>query len=108
MRSKFDGEKVINRSQSGSWEHRCMGAGLQQNMDREWGTHAWKAMTTSSPNKVFTNATEHSTKKLNKDRKRKATEKFKEQRRRSKYTRIDDTPAARRAYSRHDGGITPD
>lgn len=32
IRSKFDGGKVINRSQSGSWEHHCMGAGLQQNM----------------------------------------------------------------------------
>ena len=25
VRSKFDRGKVINRSQSGSWEHRCMG-----------------------------------------------------------------------------------
>ncbi len=31
IRSKYDGGKVINRSQCGSWEHRCMGAGLQQN-----------------------------------------------------------------------------
>ena len=30
IRSKFDGEKIINRSQSGSWEHRSMGAGLRQ------------------------------------------------------------------------------
>lgn len=27
IRTKFDGGKVINRSQSGSFEHRCMGAG---------------------------------------------------------------------------------
>ena len=32
IRAKFDGGKVINRSQSGSWEHRCMGAGLRHNM----------------------------------------------------------------------------
>lgn len=52
-------------------------------------------MTTSSPNKVFfSNTTERST--------------TKEQQRRSKYAQIDDTPAARRAYNRHDGGITPD
>ncbi len=36
VRTKFDGGKVINRSQSGSWEHRCMGAGLQHNMGKEW------------------------------------------------------------------------
>ena len=28
IRSKFDGGKVINHSQSGSWEHRCMGRGV--------------------------------------------------------------------------------
>ena len=54
IRSKFDGGKVINRSQSGSWEHRCMGAGLRQNMGMEWGPQAWRSMTNTSPNKVFT------------------------------------------------------
>ena len=42
IRSKYDGGKVINRSQSGSWEHRCMGAGLQQNMGKEWGPELWR------------------------------------------------------------------
>ncbi len=37
VRSKFDGGKVINRSQSGSWEFRCYGAGLQHNLGKEWG-----------------------------------------------------------------------
>ncbi len=37
IRAKFDGVKVINRSQSGSWEHRSMGAGLCQNLGAEWG-----------------------------------------------------------------------
>ena len=53
IRSKYDGGKVVNRSQSGSWEHRCMGAGLQQNMVKEWGPELWRQMTNSSPNKVF-------------------------------------------------------
>ena len=34
------GGGVINRSQSGSWEHRCMGVGLQQNEGKEWGPPA--------------------------------------------------------------------
>lgn len=108
IRSKFDGGKVINRSQSGSWEHRCMGAGLRQNLGREWGPQAWKQMTDTSPNKVFTNTAEHSAKRLDKDRKRKATDEAKEQRRKSKYSKIDNTLAARKAYSRHDEGVTPD
>ena len=37
VRSKYDGGKVINRSQSGSWGNRCMGAGLQHNMGKQWG-----------------------------------------------------------------------
>ena len=53
VRAKFDGGKVINRSQSGSWQHRCMGAGLRHNMGDKWGLQAWRDMTSSSPNKVF-------------------------------------------------------
>ena len=77
IRSKFDGGKVINRSQSGSWEHRCMGAGLQQNMGKEWGPK----MTESSPNPVFVDAAQHSAKKAEKDQKRKATDEAKKKRR---------------------------
>ena len=53
IRAKFDGGKVINRSQSGSWDNRCMGAGLRQNMGTEWGPQTWKNMTTTSPNKKY-------------------------------------------------------
>ena len=43
---KFDGGKVVNRSQSGSWEFRCMGAGLRANYWTYLGTssverHNW-------------------------------------------------------------------
>ena len=85
-----------------------MGAGLRQNLGKEWGPQAWKQMTSSSPNKVFTDTAERSAKTLSKDRKRKATEEAKERRQKSKYAKTDDTTAARRAYSRHDDGITPD
>ena len=78
IRSKFDGGKVINGSQSGSWELRCMGAGLQQNMGRSWGPNVWKQMAEASPNKVYRNTTDCSVKRVEKDRKRKATEKQKE------------------------------
>ena len=85
-----------------------MGAGLRQNLGRTWGPKTWKQMTTSFPNQVFIDVAERSAEKLNKDNKRKATEKVKSKRRKSKYTQLQDTPAARRAYSRHEGGITPD
>ena len=108
IRSKFDGGKVIHRSQSGSWEHRSMGAGLRQNLGNEWGPQVWKEVTSSSPNKVYTSVTSHSAKILEKQRKQKATEEAKQKRRQSKYTRKDESSAARKAYSRHDDGITPE
>ena len=108
IRSKYDGGKVINRSQSGSWEFRCMGAGLQQNEGKQWGPETWKQMTTLPPNPVFTDTAERSAKRLLSDKKRKAKDEVKAKRRKSKYTTIDNTVAARRAYSRHDEGVLPD
>ena len=85
-----------------------MGAVLQQNMGKTWGLTAWSKMTNTSPNQVFLDAAESSAKKADNDRKRKATEEAKEQRRKSKYTKVDNTAAARKAYTRHDDGIAPD
>ncbi len=108
IRSKFDGGKVINRSQSGAWENRSMGAGLRQNLGADWGPQIWKNMTDSSPNKVYTDVAGHLAETVKKDRERKNTEAVKEKRRMNKYTTTDDTTAARSAYNRHDGGTSPD
>ncbi len=108
IRSKYDGGKVINRSQSGSWEHRCMGAGLQQNMGKEWGPEMWKQITSSSPNKVFKENARMSAKHVEYDKKRKAKDEVKAKRRSSKYSSVDDEVAARKAYSRHDDGDLPE
>ena len=109
IRSKFDGGKVINTSQSGSWEHPCMGAGLRQNYGVKWAPQVWQSMmTNTSPNQVFTDVAEFTAKKYTNDIKRKATDTSKEKRRQSKYIRIDNTAAARSAYTRHDDGISPE
>ena len=107
IRTNIDGGKVINPSQSGSWENRCMGAGLRQNLGPEWGPEVWTKVT-HAPNKVFTDVTQSTANCVATDRKRKATDTAKEQRRKSKYMKLDDTPAARRTYDRHDDGISPD
>ena len=60
MRMKFDGGKVINQSQSGSFQHRCMGAGLRQNLGPSWGPTTWKATTSSEPNGIFKRAADES------------------------------------------------
>ena len=63
VRCKFDGGKFVNRSQSGSWELRCMGAGLQHNMGNCWGPKTLSEMTTTCINSVYQNVMECSTKK---------------------------------------------
>ncbi len=84
-----------------------MGAGLRQNIGTNWGPQTWKTMTNSSPNKVYSSAASRSSVRVDADRERKAKDQVKEKRRRSKYQRIDDSVAARSAYGRHDGGISP-
>lgn len=108
VRSKYDGGKVIHRSQSGSWENRCMGAGLQQNLGKEWGPTTWSKMTNSPPNDIFTMTAKHSAEKKEKDKTRKSREDVKAKRRQMKYTRKDNSLAARKAYNRHDNKIEPD
>lgn len=108
IRSKYDGGKVINRSQSGSWEHRCMGAGLQQNLGREWGPEMWSKMTNRPTNEIFVTTAQLTAKKQDDNRKRKARDEVKAKRRNSKYSRTDNSVEARKAYSRHDGELEPD
>ena len=107
IRCKFDGAKVINRSQSGSWEHRCMGAGLQQNLGKQWGPEIWKEMTKSPSNQIFVDTAERSALKLKCDNARKAMVEVKAKRRSSKYSQIDESVSACKAYSRHSGDILP-
>ena len=108
VRCKYDGGKVINRSQSGSWEHRCMGAGLQHNFGKEWGPNVWSKMTNSPPNTIFSTTAKTLARKKDKDCERKAKDDVKARRRKGKYSRKDNTLAARKAYSRHDNEIEPD
>lgn len=108
VRCKFDGGKVVNRSQSGSWEHRCHGAGLEHNLGKEWGPKVWEQATKSPPNQVFSNVATASAKITARDRKRKAEDHSKESRRRNKYSKTDSSTAACRAYRQHNSEIEPE
>ena len=70
MRCKFDDKKVINRSQSGSWGHRCEGAGLRLNLCHAWRPQTWTEMT-KSQNTMYQAGTEAITKKQRKTEKEK-------------------------------------
>lgn len=100
IRSKFDGGKQVNRSQRGSWEGRCAGAGLRVNEGPEWGPACWAKVTNSEASKCFKSVSAAKSKKVIADYKRKAKDDVKLQRKRRK--RSDNSLQSRLDYSRHD------
>ena len=78
VRTKFDKGKQINRSQSGSWQARCAGAGLRINKEQS----GVEVLTT--PSGTFTKVAQSKSKKVEKDHKEKSTDKVRNQRKRAK------------------------
>ena len=108
IRAKFDGGKQINRSQRSSWNGQCAGAGLRCNEGLTWEPTFWKKITGNAPNDEFEAKSLTLLKQTNNDRKRKASEEVKQQRKKAKFTSNDDSVNSRRAYSRHDGIVEVD
>ena len=86
IRTKFDGGKQINRSQSGSWGGRCAGAGLRCNEGAGWGPSMWKTAVCTEPSDVFKLAAANAVKRTDNDRKRKASADAKLQRKKARYS----------------------
>lgn len=55
VRSKFDGGKVKNRCQRGSWHFRCFGAALRNNFGIDWAPKVWNLCTNVPASKPFLN-----------------------------------------------------
>ena len=105
VRSKFDSGKQINRSQRGSWQGRCAGAGLRLNTGPDWGPIAWEKVTNTAPSGTFKAVAASKCHSAAQDRKRKAKETVKTQRKQAKRLRQEDnSQKARLDYSRYDGG----
>ena len=105
IRTKFDGGKQINRSQSGGWDERCAGASLRLNHGPGWGPKVWEQVTGGEANQVFKAASIEKTKQVENDRKRKSTNDAKSSRRAAKYKKTNDNSLqARSDYARHDDG----
>ena len=101
IRSKFDGGKQINRSQAGSWQGQCAGAGLRCNEGAGWGPTTWQKAVHTEPSNVFKLAAADAIKRTDTDRKRKATAAAKLQRKKARYsaTAVDNSLSSRMAYS---------
>ena len=74
IRAKFDSGKIINRSQSGSWEARCSGAGLRANEGPEWGPKTWERVTGEAANPVFNAVSAGKARQVEADWKSKSTD----------------------------------
>lgn len=105
---KFDGGKQINRVQSGSWQGRCAGAGLRQNLGPNWGPTTWKDVTGAQANPISISTSQTRSVQVEKCRKRKSTDKAKENRREVKRRASEESLQGRSDYSRHDGGQNAD
>ena len=53
IRSKFDGGKVFNLCNRGSWHARCYGAAVRMNLGPEWAPKVWEQSTASLPGCYF-------------------------------------------------------
>ena len=104
IRTKFDGGKQINRVQSGSWQNRCAGAGLRQNLGPAWGSKVWRDITNTEPNDVFTAVSEKLSKEAIDSKNKKSTPHAKTMRKLRKGSNSDNTLQSRQRYSRYDGG----
>ena len=53
IRSKFDGGKIFNSCNRGSWHSRCYGSGLRMNYGPEWSPIVFKGKTRHAPGNYF-------------------------------------------------------
>ena len=57
IRTYFDGGKVFNRVQSGSFESSCYSAGLKFQEGQQWLTHAYQQSTGQPPPQALVDVT---------------------------------------------------
>ncbi len=85
IRCKFDGGKVFNRIQRGSFQYRSYGAGLRFQLGPEWTSQTWKHVTGEDPGEITSTHYEARANIHNKDMKRKGESTYKERRKKTRY-----------------------
>ena len=55
IRTKFDGGKIYNICNRGSWHARCYGGALRMNLGPQWSCKAWESSTGTEPGYFFQN-----------------------------------------------------
>ena len=85
IRTYFDGGKLFNRVQSGSFEARCYAAGLRFQNGIEWCLPAWEKYVGNPATGSLQCLVKQTQQRRQQDKERKSTAKYITQRRRSKY-----------------------
>ena len=91
IRTYFDGGKIFNRVQSGSFESRCYAAGLKYQKGSHWITCAYQESTGQSSPSALVDVTNKVTRRSAKEKKRKSTTEYKNRRKRAKYSTSQTT-----------------
>ena len=100
IRSKFDGGKVINRCNRGSWHTRCYGGALRNNFGPKWGPIVWEKVVDSKAGDCFFNTYSKRASHLERSSKCKSKDETKKRRWKRKHAPTSQSTAkkARLAY----------
>ena len=77
------------------------GARLRSNEGAAWGPACWEKAVLVEPSDVFKSTAADAAKRVEKDRKRKASHAAKTQRKKARYNSVDNSLSSRKAYSRY-------
>jgi hypothetical protein len=100
IRAKFDGGKVFNRCNRGSWHARCYGGALRKNFGAEWSPVVWKKVTGTKSGSAFDRIYKRRAGQLSSSRKSKSIPEVKARarKRKSKAHTQAAKPRAKMAY----------
>ncbi|KAK3099893.1 hypothetical protein FSP39_011406 [Pinctada imbricata] len=110
IRSKFDGGKVLNLCNKGSWHARCYGGALRMNLGPQWAPHTWKIATATEPGYHFEQLYARREVLVTNTRKHQAKPSTQSKRWKKKVTTLktSNTRKARRAYGPEAVDVTSD
>ena len=107
LRTKMDGGKVVNRVQSGSFQHRCTATGLRVQLGPSWGVSTWEKVTGLEPGSILVQTASVTEREHLRDTARKRTRQYSESRAATKFKRTNDSSKAA-THSYGENAQTPD
>ncbi|XP_063414164.1 uncharacterized protein LOC134696586 isoform X2 [Mytilus trossulus] len=110
IRTKFDGGKIYNLCNRGSWHGRCFGGGLRMNFGPKWSPIVWEQATATKAGKFFDEYYARHEKNLISSRKYKSKPDTQQLRwkRKMKACKQSNSKKARQSYGTEAMDYTPD